>query len=114
MTKKKSTKGGRFLKRVHRITETDIFTSIAIVSILMNILFIASLFVLSSTDAFDHSVYNSVRSRYCKNINNVVQRAEETGSEDEAISEWQVNCLSEEFLPYYQEAVEKFRAQPVQ
>ena len=114
MTKNKSTKNGRFLTRVHRITETDIFTSVAIVSILMNILFVASLFVLSSTDAFDHNVYSAVRARYCKNINGVVERAEKTGSEDEAITEWQVNCLSEEFQPYYQEAVEKFRAQPLQ
>lgn len=80
----------------------------------MNILFIASVFVLSSTDAFDHSVYNSVRSRYCRNINGVVERAQKTGSEDEAISEWQVNCISEDFQPYHQEAVEKFRAQPVE
>ena len=114
MTKKKSTKNGRFLTRVHKITETDIFTSIAIVSIMMNILFVASIFVLSSTDAFDHSVYNSVRSRYCNNIKGVIDRAQKTGNEKEAVAEWKENCLSEEFQPFYQEAVEKFRAQPAQ
>jgi hypothetical protein len=113
MAKKKSnsSKNGRFLSRVHKITETDIFTSIAIASILLNVLFLVTIFVLSSTDTFDRSVYKSVRSQYCKNVSGVEKRAEELGSEKDALKEWQINCNSAEFQPFFNEAIEKFNAQ---
>ncbi len=112
MAQKKSTssKNGRFLRKVHKITETDIFTSIAIVSILLNVLFFASVLVLTSTDTFDDSIYQFVESRYCSNISAVEQRAVELGSETEALREWHINCTTSEFEPYFNEAVEKFDA----
>lgn len=91
--------------------ESDIFHSVAIVSVLLNILFLVSIFVLTSTDTFDRKFYSSAKSRYCANVQGVKDRAEELGSEEAAVREWQITCVSEEFKPFYDESVEKFNAQ---
>lgn len=104
----KSTKN--MSKKVHKMVRSDAFTSVAIVSILLNILFLVTIFVLSSTDSFGRGVYNTVRDRYCNNIDGVVERAEALGDEATAVREWQVTCVSDEFKPYYNEALKKFEA----
>jgi hypothetical protein len=108
---KSSQRNGRFLRKVHQLTETDIFTSIAIVSLLLNILFFASIFVLSSTDTFDRGLYKTVKSQYCNNLVGLENRAIELGSENDALQEWRIECRTSEFQPYFDEAVEKFNAQ---
>lgn len=108
--KSNSSKNGRFLRKVHKLTETDIFTSIAVVSILLNVLFFITVIVLTSTNAFDQNVFNFVKSQYCSNITAVEQRAVEFGNELDAIREWEVNCVTGEFQPYFDEAVEKYDA----
>jgi hypothetical protein len=109
MAKKKSNK--RFSQKVHKIVKSDLFTSIAIASVILNILFLTGVFVLTSDNTFDRDLYTNVRGRYCRNIDGVVERAKELGSEEKALKEWQVVCVSKEFSPYYQEAIEKFEAQ---
>lgn len=111
MAKSKNTSGKRFSNKVHKIVKSDLFTSIAIASVMLNVLFFAGIFVLTSTDAFDRKVYTSVLNKYCRNIDGVVDRAEELGSEELALKEWKVTCVSDDFTPYYKEAVEKFEAQ---
>lgn len=100
----------KFLSKVHDLTEKDIFKSIAIASILFNILFMAALVVLSRTDSFDRGLYQGVKSRYCKNLSAVEERANKLGDEKSAIVEWHVTCQSEQFAPYFEEAVTKFKA----
>lgn len=95
-------------KKVQKLVKSDLFTSIAIASILFNILALVGLFVLTNTETYDRSVYESVRSKYCKNIDGVVKRAKELNNSKKALTEWKVTCLSEEFSPYYKEAIEKF------
>lgn len=111
MSTKKKTSKKSFRKNVMKLMESDIFHSIAIASVLLNILFLVSIFVLTSTDTFDRKFYTSARDRYCANIEGISQRANELGSEDVAIKEWQITCLSPEFKPFYNEALEKFDAQ---
>lgn len=108
-TKKKSSSG--FKNKVMKVVESDLFTALAITSVALNILFLASVFVLTSTDTFDRKFYESSRSRYCNNVDGVRQRASELNSEKEAVKEWQVTCVSEEFSPFYEEAIDKFNAQ---
>jgi len=100
----------RFSKKVQKIVKSDIFTSVAITSILLNILLLAVVFVLTATDTYDRNLYISVRDRYCKNIDAVVERSNELGDSDAAVREWKVTCVSDEFAPYYKEAVKKFNA----
>ena len=107
--KKRPTKG--FKNRVMQVVESDVFTAIAISSVVLNILFFASIYVLTSTDTFDRKFYESARTRYCQNVDGVVNRANELGSEKKAVKEWQVVCLSKEFKPFYKEALDKFNAQ---
>lgn len=112
-TKKKPSKKA-IRKKVTSMMESDIFHSIAIVSVLLNILFLVSIFVLTSTDTFDRKFYNSAKSQYCANVQGVEDRAEELGSEEAAVREWQITCVSKEYKPFYNESVEKFNAQYTQ
>ncbi|MCA9308816.1 hypothetical protein KC973_00410 [Candidatus Saccharibacteria bacterium] len=109
-TKKKPSKKV-IRKKVTKLMESDIFHSVAIVSVLLNILFLVSIFVLTSTDTFDRKFYNSAKSRYCANVQGIEDRAEELGSEAAAVREWQITCVSKEYKPFYNESVEKFNAQ---
>lgn len=111
MATKKKTSGKSFKKNVTRIMESDIFHSVAIASVLLNILFLVSIFVLTSTDTFDRKFYTSAKNQYCANINAISERATELGSEKAAVKEWQITCVSKEFKPFYTESVEKFNAQ---
>lgn len=108
-TKKKSSKS--YLKRVHRIMESDLFKSLAITSILFNLLFLVGIFVLTSNDTFDRGLYLATRDKYCSNLDGVRDRAEELGDENAAIREWQVSCEGKDFKPYFNEAIEKYKAQ---
>jgi hypothetical protein len=107
-TTKKPSKS--FRKKVLRIVEGDTLKSIAAASVLLNILFLVSIFVVTSTDTFDRRFYNAARSQYCKNVSGIKARAKELGDEKKAIREWELTCVSSNFRPYYDEAVEKFDA----
>lgn len=107
MAKKKSNK--RFLKRVHDLTQKDISRSIIIASLLFNVLFFAAIFVITSTDAFDNRLLSMANRRYCQNAKELNQRIEKVGKE-KAVEDWHVVCVSDEFRPYYKEAIDKFRA----
>ena len=102
--------GKKLSSKVQSLVKSDLFTSIAIVSIALNIFLLVGLFTLTTTDSYDTAVFNSVRTRYCKNIDGVVKRAEQLGNSEQALQEWKVNCVAKEFAPYYQEALQKFEA----
>lgn len=115
-TKKKSPKGKKvsnkkFLAKVHHAVQEDVVKSLAIASVLLNVLFLVSIIVLTSTNVFDRGLYTYAQENYCKNIDGVRQRAEKLGSEKAAIDEWQVTCVGKNFEPFYKEAVDKYRAQ---
>jgi hypothetical protein len=107
-TSKKLSKS--FRKKVQKIVEGDTLKSIAVASVLLNILFLVSIFVLTSTDTFDRRFYNAARNHYCKNVSGIKARAKELGDEKKAIREWEITCVNSNFRPYYDEAVEKFDA----
>jgi len=111
MTKKKKSPSKTIRKKVEQAVESDVFHSIAIASVLLNILFLTSIFVLTSTDTFDRKFYNSARDKYCNNVDGVRERAKELGDEKQAVKEWQVTCVTQDFKPFYNEAIDKFNAQ---
>lgn len=102
-----------FMKKVHHVVESDIFKSVAIASVLLNVLFLVSVVVLTSTSTFDRAFFKSARNRYCQNIQGVQDRAKELGDDKKAVQEWQIDCIGKGFQPYYNEAIQKFEAQPV-
>lgn len=108
MVKKKTNK--RFTQKVHKVVKSDLFTSVAIASLLLNIFFVVGLVVLTNPDTYNREVYENVRARYCKNIDGLVDDAEETGNGAQVLAQWKITCVSKEFLPYYKEALKKFNA----
>lgn len=112
MNKKIKAPSKSFKKRVNRVVESDMFKSIAAASVLLNILFFVCIFVLSSTSTFDHHFFQSARTKYCQNIDGVKSRALELGSDKKALQEWEINCIGKDFRPYFNEAVQKYEAQP--
>lgn len=109
---KKSSK--KITQKVQAIVQADVFKSIAIASVLLNILFLVTIVVLTSTSTFDRKLYTAARERYCNNTESIKHRAEELGSKQAAKEERQIDCLDDTFSPFFQEAVEKYRAQPSQ
>jgi hypothetical protein len=114
MAKKSSSKSSSkrgFTKRVHELTKKDIVTSIAAVSILLNVLFLVTVIVVTNTDTFSRGVFTAARDQYCKSASAFEDRVMAIGSAELALQERNVDCISEGFLPFYTEAVEKYQAQ---
>lgn len=111
MATSKKTPSKKFTQKVHKIVQSDIFKSIAVASVLLNLLFFISIFVLTSTDTFDRRLYIGAKDRYCRNASGARERAKELGSEEAALQELQVDCIGKNFRPFYNEALEKFDAQ---
>lgn len=109
MVKKKSSPR-KISQKVQKIVKGDVVKSVAIASILLNVLFLVSLFVLTATDTFDRRVYVGARSRYCDNHSSIKERAKALGSEKAALQEREIDCIGENFKPFYQEALDKYRA----
>lgn len=107
---KKSTKK-RFTDKVHDLTKKDVLSSVAVVSIALNVLFLAAILVLTSTGTFSREIYTATRDQYCKNKSALKDRAEKIGDRKLALQERTVDCIGEGFKPFYEEAVEKYRAQ---
>jgi hypothetical protein len=114
MATKKKTTSKKISNKVTQIVQTDIFRSIAIASVLLNILFLITIVVLTSTATFDRRLYNSARERYCDNTEVLASRAKELGSEKSAAMERQVDCIGKDFKPFYKEALDKYKAQSSQ
>lgn len=108
-TNKKSQK--KLSKKVQKIVKGDVTKSVAIASVLLNILFLVSIFVITATDAFDRRVYVSSKARYCQNQASIQERAAVLGSESAALQEREVDCIGSTFKPFYKEALEKYKAQ---
>ncbi len=98
-------------QKARKIVRGDITRSIAITSLLLNVLFLVSIFVVTSTDTFDRRVYTSARERYCANKEATEERAKELGDGSAAIREREIDCVGPNFKPFYKEAVDKYRAQ---
>lgn len=106
--KKNSTKG--LSQKVRKMVMGDIVKSIAIASVLLNVLFLVSVLVLTSTNVFDRDVYGAARERYCTNPHAFEKRADELGDSASALKERQVDCIGDGFRPFYNEALEKYEA----
>lgn len=98
-------------QKARKILKGDVAKSVAITSLLLNLLFLISIIVITSTDAFDRRVYTSARERYCANQKATEDRAKELGDSAAALREREVDCVGEGFKPFYQEALDKYDAQ---
>lgn len=107
-TKKNSNK---LSKKARKISQADVIKSIAITSVLLNVLFLVSVFVLTNSTTFNRNVYTSARARYCENSESSKERGGELGDEKKAEREKTVDCIGKDFKPFYQEAIEKYEAQ---
>lgn len=111
MATKKKTSPKKITQKVQAIVQADIFKSVAVASVLLNVLFLITIIVLTSSSTFDHKLYNSARERYCNNSESLKNRADELGNKQAAAEERQVDCVGKDFRPFYNEAIDKFRAQ---
>lgn len=111
MATKKKTNSKKISQKVREIVQADVFKSIAVASVLLNILFLVTIVVLTSSSTFDHKLYSSARERYCSNKEGFKNRANELGNEKVAARERQIDCIGKDFQPFYKEALDKFQAQ---
>ena len=100
-------------QKVRKIIKGDVIKSIAVTSVLLNILFLISIVAVTNAGNFDRHLYTGVRDRYCQNGAAAETRTKELGGDfDQAAREREVDCIGNNFKPYYQEALDKFNAQP--
>ena len=110
MAKSKKTQKKGSSKKVSKLVRSDVVKSVAIASVLLNVLFFATILVLSSTNTFDRRLYTSVHSKYCQNSSALSERSKELGNAGEALNERQVDCIGKDFAPFYKEALDKYKA----
>lgn len=110
MATKKKTSSKKLSQKVQKMIQTDVFKSIAIASVLLNVLFLITIVVLTATSTFDRELYLSARERYCKNTASIKARSEELGSKTAAKQEWQIDCVGKDFYPFYKEATDRYQA----
>jgi len=110
-TKKTSSKSvGKLSQKAKKMVQGDFIKSIAIVSVLLNILFLVTVLVLSNRSTFDRRLYVGARDRYCQNTNALKERATELLDQKAAARERQIDCIGADFKPFYNEAIEKYQA----
>ncbi len=111
MATKKKTTPKKISQKVRAIVQADVFKSVAVASVLLNVLFVITIVVLTSSSTFDHKLYTSARERYCSSSESFKNRAQELGDKNVAARERQVDCIGKDFRPFYNEALEKYNAQ---
>jgi hypothetical protein len=98
--------------KVRKLTKDNIFTSVAIASIVCNILLLCIVYVATRPDTVDYALYNGIRSHFCSNknaYNNLLKTADKNGeSRQTAQEKYELACNSGNFAPYYQQAVSSY------
>lgn len=98
--------------KVRKLTKENVFTSVAIASIVCNLLLLSIIFVVSRPDTVDYSLYNGIRNHYCNNSNsygNMLKAASKSGESSQMAREkFEIACNSGNFAPYYQQAVSAY------
>ena len=113
MAIKKKSSGKALTQRARKIIKGDVKKSVAVASVLLNVLFLISIVVITNVGTFDRNLYTAARDRYCRNEAALITRIQELdGDFDQATREHQIDCIDESFKPFYQEALDKFNAQP--
>ena len=109
MAKKNSLKLG---KRATKLLKRDLIHSVAMASILLNILFLVGWAVITYGDA-DQEAYDLARNRLCvdnykENLNQAILEASTEDAGKIAAIEFMVQCVSDDFKPYYENAIETY------
>lgn len=109
MAKKNSLKLG---KRAAKLLKRDLLHSVAMASILLNILFLVGWAVVTYGDA-DQEAYDLARNRLCvdnysKNLQKAVKDSTTTEAAQVAALEFKIQCVSDDFKPYYENAIETY------
>lgn len=100
----------KLTKKVQKIIKSDIFASVALVSILFNIILFSAVLLYQSTNAIDLSVYNASYDKLCKDRydDNLIDQIEESSDPAYAKALFEVKCESGDFQRYYDNAVESY------
>ena len=102
----------KLTKKVKAIIRSDVIGSVALVSVLLNIFFIAGVVLFNATNQLDVSVYEASVTNLCNEnyADNLMDEME--AAEDPALAKanFEIVCRSGEFTRYYQNAVEAYRA----
>lgn len=110
MAKKKSS--FKLGKRAAKIVKQDLIHSLAIASVVLNILFLVGWAVIINGDT-DQQLYDTARDRLCvdnyeENLQKAIGDADNEAAGKVAAVELSVECVSEEFKPYYESAISTY------
>lgn len=110
MAKKKS--AFKLGKRAQKIVKKDLIHSLAIASVVLNILFLVGWAVITNGSS-DQEFFETARTRLCvdnyqDNLNRVISDAENEDAAKLAALELSIQCVDEDFQPFYENAISSY------
>lgn len=111
MANKKPSK--TFKSRIWKATKSDIFTSLAILSIVLNIFLLSAVFVLTNGGTLNQSILSDLNNRYCddtSSLQTAINHAANNGeTSKQAQQKYEITCKSGNFAPYYSQAIHSYQ-----
>ena len=100
----------KLTKKAKGIIKSDVMGSVALVSVLLNVFFMAGVVLFSATNELDASVYEAAVSNLCDhNYNdNLMREMDEASDPTRARVNFEIVCRSGSFTRYYENAVEAY------
>lgn len=99
-------------KRAAKLVRQDLLHSVAIASVVLNILFLVGWAVIINGGS-DRELYDTARERLCvenydENIARVINEAEDDAAATTAVTEFTIECVGDDFEPYYESAINTY------
>ena len=111
MANKKPSK--TFKSRIWKMTKSDIFTSIAILSIVLNIFLLSAVFVLTNGGTLNQSMLSDLNNRYCSDASSLKTAKQDAAANGQtskqALQKFEITCKSGNFAPYYNQALHSYQ-----
>lgn len=100
----------KLTKKVQKIIKSDVFASLALVSILFNVFFFSGIVLFTSTNSLDLSLHRAAVGNLCeKNYNdNLVREMDRSSDPALAKTLFEITCEEGDFYRYYDNAVQAY------
>lgn len=100
----------KLTKKVIKIIKSDVFASLALVSILFNVFFFTGVIMFTSTNSIDLSLHRAATTNLCEKNYEANLQKEMNKSTDPALAKtlFEITCQDGDFYRYYDNAVQAY------
>ncbi len=103
-------KAKKLTKKAKKLMKVDIVSSVALVSVLINLFFFSGVILFNSTNRLDESLYNASVVNLCHDNyqDNLTNFMNESTNKAAAKANFEIQCRSGDFGRFYNNAVDAF------